>query len=160
MTGNNFLNYSITAIKSNESSGAVSFTNNLFVSSAARAIDITGIATLIEYNTFDTPYAISIANETPSIRKNLILASSSVFGTGMLGIEYKYAYTTPVFGPNNIYGFGENAYSGCNASEDSTNSNVVLMKSINAEPFDYRLRVDYPSSEDPWGIKRNYIVSY
>lgn len=160
VTGNNFLNYSITAIKSNESSGAVSFTNNLFVSSAARAIDITGIATLIEYNTFDTPYAISIANETPSIRKNLILASSSVFGTGMLGIEYKYAYTTPVFGPNNIYGFGENAYSGCNASEDSTNSNVVLMKSINAEPFDYRLRVDYPSSEDPWGIKRNYIVSY
>lgn len=158
--GNNFLNYNTTAIKSNDVSGSVSFTNNLFVSPTAKAIEISNYVSLIEYNTFDTPYAISIANGAPTIRKNIILANSSVFGMGMIGIENKNAYTTPTFGPNNIYGFGENAYSGCNASADSASTNVVLMKSVNAEPYDYRLRVDYPSTDDCWGIKRDYIVSY
>lgn len=160
ISGCNFLEYTQHGISSNESGGIISFNNNLFVSPTATAMLIKSGNAVIENNTYDSPYAIQIVKDLPLIRKNLIMAKRSVFGSGKIGIEYQYSYTTPEFGPNNIQDFSsENAYVGCTPSIDSTQAAVLLMKDYNGEPYDYRLRQDFPTSDDVWGIQRDQIIS-
>lgn len=160
VSGCNFLEYTQYGLSSNETGGIISFNNNLFVSPTATAMLIKAGDAVIENNTYDSPYAIQIQKDRPVIRKNLIMAKRSVFGAGKMGIEYQYSYTTPEFGPNNIQDFSsENAYVGCIPTLESTQSSVLLMKDYNGELYDYRLRQDFPTSDDVWGIQRDHIVS-
>jgi hypothetical protein len=156
--GCNFVDFTGTGLSSEEASGIVRFSNNLFVSSSALGMKIKALSPLVEYNSFDTPYGIFVTSGGPVIRKNLFMARSSIFGEGRIGIEYSSATEVPV-GPNNMADFEiEQAYVGCAPTGDSTWAQVLLMKESNGKPYDYRLRQDFPDSDDPWGMKRDYIV--
>ena len=156
ITGCNMLEYTGTAIISEETGTAIQFVNNLFVSPMALAMQINGRCQKIENSVFDTPYAIQLKSEIPIIQKNLFMADRSVFGEGKKCIEYLSTNSVPVFGPNNVEGFtDENAYINCSASEDSTSTtNIMLMKDVTGDTYDYRLRQPYPNISNPWGIIR------
>lgn len=157
--GCNFLEYTDTGLTTNEQSGSMEFTNNLFASSLGTAIKILSQNPIFEYNTIDSPYAIQISQGNPIIRKNIIMSRRSVYVSGRKGIEHlSGVIPLPVFGPNNMTGFAPGSdYLNCSPSADSTSNTVLLMKEINAEDFDYRLRQAFPNIEDPWGISRNDI---
>lgn len=159
ITGNNFLEFTDSGLITNESGGVIEITNNLFVSPQGSSIKIVTQSPVVEYNTFDVAYGIQINQGNPIIRKNIILAQKSVFGTGKKGIEHlSGSLPLPVFGPNNIYGFTpEAAYIGCSASSDSKMEEVLLMSQINGKTYDYRLRQPFPDNEDTWGIRRDLI---
>lgn len=155
----NFLEYTDAGLISNESGGIVEFIDNLFVSPIGTGLKILQQSVLAEYNTFDTPYAVQITSGNSTVRKNLIMADRSVFGAGKKGIEH-LAGTLPLikFGPNNLQGFAsDTAYIGCEATADSKTDDVLLMKELSGDTYDYRLRQAYPSLSDPWGIRRETI---
>ncbi len=157
VSGCNMLEYTGTAIISEETGSAVEFINNLFVSPVALALQINGKCQRIENSVFDTPYAIQIKSEIPLIQKNLFMAERSVYSEGKKCIEYLSNNSTPEFGPNNVEGFSdENAYINCVASDDSTSTtNIILMKDVSGDTYDYRLRQPYPNNTNPWGIIRD-----
>ncbi|NCB38690.1 MAG: hypothetical protein EOM80_07965 [Erysipelotrichia bacterium] len=159
ISGCNFLEYTDTGLVSNESSGVIEFSNNLFVSSLGLGIKIISQSPLVEYNTFDTPYVVQLSKGNATIRKNIIVADRSVFGAGKKGIEHLAGtLPLPVFGPNNIQGFAsETAHIGCTASSGNTAEDVLLEKELTGATYDYRLRQLYPNTEDPWGISREKI---
>lgn len=152
----NLLEFTETGLISNESAGQIEISNNLFVAPNGTAIKMLSQNPIVQYNTIDCPYAIQISQGNPTISKNIILADRSVFGNGKKAIEHLVGVLPlPVFGPNNVYGFESgNEYSGCTASEDSTAEDVLLMKEITGDTYDYRLRQPFPDNEDPWGIQR------
>ena len=159
ISGCNFLEYTDTGLVSNEAGGTVEFSNNLFVSPLGTGIKLVQRNATIEYSTFDTPYAIQINQGSPAIKKNIFMATRSVFGAGKKGIEHLLGtLPLPVFGPNNMLGFStEVAYIGCTASADSKSDEVLLMKEISGDTYDYRLRQPYPDLEDTWGINRSEV---
>ncbi len=159
VSGCNFIEYTETGLLSNESGGIVEVTNNLFVSPLGLGLKILRQNPLVEYNTFDSPYAIQITTGNPVIRKNLIMAARSAFSDGRKGIEnLSGAQPAPRFGPNNMTGFAaEVAYIGCEATADSTSESLLLMKDLSGDLYDYRLRQAYPDLSDPWGIRRTTI---
>ncbi|GAB4275321.1 MAG: hypothetical protein Kow0029_16320 [Candidatus Rifleibacteriota bacterium] len=152
----NFLEFTDTGLISNEAGGTIVFTNNLFVAPNGTGIKVLSHNPSMEYNTFDVPYAIQITQGNPIIRKNLFMADRSVFSTGQKGIEHlNGTLPLPVFGPNNMYGFDAGKdYIGCTATADSSKEDVLLMKEITGDTYDYRLRQPFPTAEDPWGIQR------
>lgn len=155
----NFLEYTDAGLISNESGGTVEFIDNLFVSPVGTGLKILQGSLLVEYNTFDSPYAVQINSGSTTLRKNLIMADRSVFGTGKKAIEF-IAATVPLvkYGPNNIQGFAsDTAYIGCSYTSDSTTEDVLLMKELTGDTYDYRLRQAYPELSDPWGIRRETI---
>jgi len=155
----NFLEYTENGLISNESGGIIEFSDNLFVSPLGLGLKIQQQSPLIEYNTFDSPYCVQIAVGNSIVRKNLFMADRSAFGTGRKGIEH-LAGTLPLikFGPNNIQGFaGDTAYIGCEATADSKTDDVLLMKELTGDIYDYRLRQAYPDLTDQWGIRRESI---
>jgi hypothetical protein len=159
ITACNFLEYTETGLMSNESGGIIEFIDNLFVSPVGTGLKIMQQSVLVEYNTFDTPSAIQINSGNSNLRKNLIMADRSIFGSGNKGIEY-LAATLPLikFGPNNMQGFAsDTAYVGCEATADSKTDDVLLMKELSGGIYDYRLRQAYPDLSDPWGIRREAI---
>lgn len=159
ITGCNLLEYTGTGMISNEAGGQIKITNNLFVSPNGTALKILSQNPIVEYNTFDSPYGIQISQGNSVIRKNIILAKSSVFSTGQKAIEH-LAGTLPLpeFGPNDVYGFVTGTdYLGCTATSDSTAEDVLLMRDISGDNYDYRLRQPFPSTEDPWGIRRETV---
>jgi hypothetical protein len=158
VVGCNFLDYSGAGVISEEGSGIIRFTNNLFVSATALGMRVKGLSPVIEYNTFDTPYGIYVSSGSPSIMKNLFMARKSVFGEGRICIEYG-SDSGVLVGPNNVEDFSvEQAYVGCGATADSSGLPVILMMESNGNAYDYRLRQDFPDSDDPWGMNRDYIV--
>ena len=156
ITACNFLEYTEVGLISNESGGIIEFADNLFVSPLATGLKIMQGSLLVEYNTFDSPYGLQINSGSATVRKNLFMADRSAFGTGKKGIEYIAATTPPIkFGPNNIQGFAsDTAYIGCAATADSTSEDVLLMKELTGDLYDYRLRQAYPEISDSWGIRR------
>ena len=152
----NFLEYIDKGIISDETGGIIEFKNNLFVSPQGLGISLLSQNATIEYNTFDSPYGIQIAQSSPIIRKNIFLAERSVFGAGKKGIEHLVnQLPLPTFGPNNIFGFSaDNSYMNCTPAAESKSEDVLLMKDINGEQYDYRLRQAFPDNLDPWGINR------
>lgn len=156
INGCNMLEFTGTAIISEESSGAVEFINNLFVSPTSLALQINGRCQRIESSVFDTPYAIQVKSEIPLIQKNLFMAERSVYSEGKKCIEYLSVNSTPEFGPNNVEGFSdENAYINCKPTDDSTStSDIMLVKDITGDTYDYRLRQPYPNNSNTWGIIR------
>ncbi len=156
ISGCNFIEFIDTALTSDEAGGQIEFSNNLFVSPSGLGISLLSQNPTVEYNTFDTPYAIQITQSSPILRKNILLAERSVFGTGKKAIEHlANSSPKPVFGPNNVYGFAEeNSYIGCEKTSDSLSMDVLLMKEINGKTYDYRLRQAFPDNTDPWGINR------
>ena len=159
ISGCNFLEYTSTGLVSNEAGGTIEFSNNLFVSPLGTGIKLTQRNAIIDYSTFDTPYAIQINQGSPVIHKNIFMATRSAFGAGKKGIEHLLGTVPlPVFGPNNMLGFSADvAYIGCTASADSKSDEVLLMKEISGDTYDYRLRQPYPGIEDVWGINREEI---
>lgn len=159
VTGCNLLEFTENGMITNENGGVIEITNNLFVSPQGTALKILTQNPVVEYNTFDSPYAIQINQSNPVIRKNIFLSQRSVFGTGKKGIEHlSGSLPLPVFGPNNIVGFANDlAYRGCTPSTDSLSTEVLLMMQLNGETYDYRLRQPFPDNEDPWGIQREEI---
>jgi hypothetical protein len=159
ISGCNFLEYTDIGLLSNEAGGEISITNNLFVSPADIALKSLSHNPIIEYNTFDSPYAIQISEGNPVIRKNIFLADRSVFDEGKKAIEHLAGeLPLPEFGPNNVYGFPEgNDYIGCTATSDSTAEDILLMREITGDEYDYRLRQAFPDADDPWGIQRETI---
>jgi hypothetical protein len=157
--GCNLLEFTDSGLISNEASGQIEIRNNLFVAPNAQAVKITSQNPQIIYNTFDCPYAIQINQGNPVIEKNIIIAERSVYSEGKKGIEHLAGtLPLPIFGPNNIYGFPEgNRYLGCEPSTDSLNEDILLMKDLNGETYDYRLRQPYPTAADPWGIQRETL---
>ena len=156
ITGCNMLEHTGTGIISEETSGVVEFINNLFVSSTALALQINGRCQRIENSVFDTPYAIQIKSEIPIIQKNLFMSERSLYSAGVKCIEYLGTNYTAEFGPNNIEGFSdENAYVNCVATDDNTSTtDIMLVKDLTGEIYDYRLSQPYPNNSDPWGIIR------
>ncbi len=156
ITGSNMLEYTDIGIISDECGGIVEFLNNLFVSPSSLALQINGKCQRIENSVFDSPYAIQLKSEIPDIQKNLFMAERSLYSEGKKCIEYLGVNSEPVFGPNNIEGFtAENAYINCSPHIDSTTtSDIMLMKDITGEAYDYRLRQPYPNNSNPWGIIR------
>ena len=156
ITGNNMLEYTSTGIISDETSGNIEFSNNLFVSPSSLALQINGRCQKIENSVFDSPYAIQLKSEIPIIQKNLFMAERSLYSEGKKCIEYLGIESEPVFGPNNVEGFtSENAYINCSAHTDSTtSSDIMLVKDVSGEKYDYRLRQPYPNNTDTWGIIR------
>ena len=156
ITGSNMLEYTNTGIISDEAGGNVEFLNNLFVSPTALALQVNGKCQRIENSVFDSPYAIQIKTEIPMIQKNLFMAERSLYSEGKKCIEYLGIDSEPEFGPNNIEGFtAENAYIKCIAHTDSTtSSDIMLVKDITGDTYDYRLRQPYPNNTEPWGIIR------
>lgn len=155
----NFLEYTENGLISNESGGIIEFSNNLFVSPLGLGLKIQQQSPLVEYNTFDSPYCVQVNLGNAVIRKNLLMADRSAFGTGRKGIEH-LAGTLPLikFGPNNIQGFAsDTAYIGCEATADSKTDDVLLMKELTGDIYDYRLRQAYPDLNDQWGIRRKSI---
>ena len=135
------------------------FIDNLFVSPVGTGLKVLQGSLLVEYNTFDSPYAVQINSGSTTLRKNLIMADRSVFGTGKKAVEF-IAATVPLvkYGPNNVQGFAsETAYIGCSSTSDSTTEDVLLMKELTGDTYDYRLRQAYPELSDPWGIGREAI---
>lgn len=158
VTGCDMLEFTDTAIISEEKGGIVEFTNNLFVSPLCLGLQVNGKCQKIEHSVFDTPYAIQIKSEIPFIGKNLFMSECSSFGEGKKCIEYlNPTAVLPEFGPNNVEGYPEgNDYIGCVASSDSTStSDIILVKDISGDTYDYRLRQPYPSVSDCWGITRD-----
>ena len=155
----NFLEYTESGLISNESGGIIEFSNNLFVSPLGLGLKIQQQSPLVEYNTFDSPYCVQVNLGNATIRKNLLMADRSAFGTGRKGIEH-LAGTLPLikFGPNNIQGFAtDTAHIGCQATADSKTGDVLLMKELTGDTYDYRLRQAYPDLIDQWGIRRESI---
>lgn len=157
ISGCNFLEFTGTGVISNENIGNVEFFNNLFVSPSALALQINGKCSKIESSVFDTPYAIQIKSEIPLIQKNLFMAEQSLYSEGKKCIEYLGFFSTPEFGPNNVEGFSEaNAYVGCTPSAESlTSSDIIFVKDISGEKYDYRLKQPFPSNSNLWGIIRD-----
>ena len=156
VTGSNMLEYTGTGIISDEAGGIVEFLNNLFVSPSSLALQINGKCQRVENSVFDSPYAIQIKSEIPAIQKNLFMAERSLYSEGKKCIEYLGINSEPEFGPNNVEGFSaENAYINCSAhTESTTSSDIMLVKDVSGEKYDYRLRQPYPNNSDPWGIIR------
>lgn len=159
ISGCNFLEYTETGLVSNETGGIIEFSNNLFVSPSGLGLKILQQSPTVEYNTFDSPYAVQLSLGNATIRKNLFLADRSIFGTGRKGIEsLATSLPLPQYGPNNIQGFAsDTAYIGCTATSDSTNDDVLLMKELSSDIYDYRLRQAFPDMEDSWGIRRESL---
>lgn len=161
VTGCNILENTETGIVSNETGGIVELLNNLFVSPTSLALQVNGYCQRIESSVFDTPFAIQIKSEVPTIQKNLFMAevakAKGIYAEGQKCIEYLGSSSIPEFGPNNVENFtSENAYIGCIPDRDSTNtSDIMLMKDLYDTPYDYRLKQPYPSNSDPWGIIRD-----
>ncbi len=163
IAGCNFLDYSDTGLISEESVEAAKrseFSNNLFVSSIGTGIKNRKHSPLISYNTFDSPYGIFVTSGRPTIEKNIFMARESVFAEGKICVEFRSPEgSLPTIGPNNVFDFTQaNAYVGCEATADSTEVRVQLMKEYTGKAYDYRLREDHPDSDDPWGVKRDYLV--
>jgi hypothetical protein len=156
ITGNNFLEYTDTGLLTNEAGAQIEIVNNLFVTPNGTALKIMAHNPVVEYNCFDSPNAIQISQGNPVIRKNLILAERSVFNEGKKAIEHLAgSLPLPEFGPNNVHGFAAgNDYIGCTPTADSSKEDVLLMREITGDTYDYRLRQAFPDSEDPWGINR------
>lgn len=156
---NNLLEFTEAGLLSNEAGGIIRFASNLVVAPNAWGMKILSQNPTIEYNTFDTPYCIQLGQGNPIIRKNILISEKSVFSIGKKGIEHLSGILPlPVFGPNNIFGFEpEKDYIGCSATSDSSSEDVLLMKEISGDEYDYRLRQPYPSIEDSWGIQRDDV---
>ncbi len=159
VAGCNLLEFIETGIISNEAGGNIEFSNNLFVAPNGWGLKVLQQNPIIENNTFDVPYCIQIAQGNPIIRKNILLAERSVFSSGKSGIEHlSNMLPLPVFGPNNIFGFDDGkSHIGCEATSDSTSEDVLLMKEISGDNYDYRLRQPYPAIDDVWGIIRDDV---
>lgn len=159
ISGCNLLEFTDTGIISNEAGGTLEFVNNLFVAPNGWGLKILSQNPTIEYNSFDVPYCIQVNQGNPVIRKNIFLAERSVFSSGKTGVEHlSGSIPLPVFGPNNISGFDAGQeYVGCEASSDSTSVDLLLMKEISGDEYDYRLRQPYPTTEDSWGINRTDV---
>jgi hypothetical protein len=157
--GCNLLEYTDTGLISNESSGVLEISNNLFVSPQGTGIKLVNRNPLVQYNTFDSPYGIQVSQGNPVISKNIFLAGRSVFGAGKKGIEnLSGSLPLPVYGPNNMTGFAaEVRYLNCTPSADSKTEDVLLMMQINGKTYDYRLRQPFPDIDDTWGIRREEI---
>lgn len=161
--GCNILENTGAGIISNEKSGVVEFTNNLFVSPIALGLQINGKCQRVEYSVFDTPYAIQIKSEVPVIQKNLFMAeravSDGIYSEGQKCIEYLGLVSNHKFGPNNTENFPDDKICiGCLTTDDSTKyKDLMLMKDLYETKYDYRLKQPYPSNADSWGIKRDTI---
>ncbi len=159
ISGCNFLEFTSAGLLSNEAGGVIMITNNLFAAPNGWAMKFSSQSPTIEYNTFDVPYCIQMNQGNPIIRKNLLMAKKSVFSVGKAGMEHLSGLIPlPIFGPNNIYGFESGKdYIGCEPTSDSTSVEVLLMKDLNGDEYDYRLRQPYPNTEDSWGINRTAV---
>lgn len=157
--GCNMLEFTDSGLISNESGGIIEFTNNLFVAPNGWAMKILAQSPLIENNSFDVPYCIQLSQGSPLIRKNVMLAERSFYSSGKTGIEYLgNATPAPIFGPNNIYGFDTGRdYVNCEATTDSTGEDLLFMKELTGDQYDYRLRQPYPATDDSWGINREDV---
>ncbi len=155
-TGNNLLEYTGYGLITNETGGSLIIRNNLFVSSLGVGLQILSRSPTVEYNTFDSPYAIRIDQGTMPIRKNILVADRSPGGAGMKGIEHLGgAPSLPVFGPNAVTGFPSGKdYVGCASSPGSLATRPLFMKDESEDSYDYRLKTAFPDGGDPWGINR------